>query len=652
MSEHAPVDTGSALGNHRASLSDLDEIAGGRLTPDAEQRILAAEHSRRMLLVRAVTEAAESHGAEDLSPLPSLRTAVALLVRAERESPEAVAALLDHPGTGVWAVRMLKLLGSSDRPDGEGSASRLAGPRLWEELGYLHCLAASAVLRAAVPARVHLPVRAGGVALPTLGWIDVPPTASRGCGTVVPRTAMLFVPPPGGGPAVLTVGGRQLALPADLRQAHGAWQPLSTVSWVPGGQRRALLLDDRDPYRDFRASPAESAPRPLTGPDAQSWRRLLREAEGMLSRRHPQAAQMVSVALRVLVPLPRSPRFRIASATFNEAFGCALISLPPSALELAVTMVHEARHSTLNGLLHQFPLWKDPAPGPNQPLFYAPWRGDPRPGSGLLHGAYAFAGVRDFWAAERHALTGPTAELAHFEFAVWREAVTGALRTLRNCADLTVLGRRFIDRMTEEAAGLSEESIPARPRVLAQDETADLWAVWRARHTRPPSDQMRLLTRWWLRGGDPDNAPGIRSQLRADFRFQSPHMRGELRRLLLTEPDALPAHARSDATRAARHPALVAADLALLTGQADRAAAHYRKVVAEQPQSPAAWPGLGLALSALDCPPAARALLHRPEVVRALHRQVSTERGQPPDPVGVADWVGRISAMYTHAELG
>ncbi|WP_223281527.1 aKG-HExxH-type peptide beta-hydroxylase [Streptomyces antnestii] len=112
------------------------------------------------------------------------------------------------------------------------------------------------------------------------------------------------------------------------------------------------------------------------------------------------------------------------------------------------------RVPALRALSHQIQLVDRATGGPHaDALLYAPWRTDPRPPWGLLHGTYAFTGVADFWRTERHALTGPRADLAHFEFAVWRDAVAIALRTLADQPGLTPWGRRF-DGGQEQAHGL------------------------------------------------------------------------------------------------------------------------------------------------------------------------------------------------------
>lgn len=624
------------LARYRIPASDIDALARGRVPLGTGRRLSDTERGRRMLMLRAVADTARDGAADLRSPLLPMRHALGVLVRVEQIRPDVVRDMLEHPGTGIWAVRVLDRL-AAERGPGPAAA---AAPPLWVELGYLHSLAATALLRSGLEGTIRVPVRDGAVALPTLGRVRL---AAPVVGTEDDRYgwATLHLPPPGGGPTLLTAADRTVAVPPDLSTRQEPWLPLRVIPLASEGRRvpTRLVLEDSDPYRDFRADARNPPSRYLTDREAGRWRMLVSEAFDILTTRHPHTAALVTAALRVLVPLPEAPRFRIASASHNEAFGSAVIALPPDARDLAVTMVHEARHSILNGLLHQLPLLADTAAA--EPRHYAQWRTDPRPLSGLLHGAYAFAGVAEFWRTERHAVRGPQADLAHFEFAVWSRGVLAALDTLCVSPGLTPLGRQFVTCLADESRPWADEAVPARAHAWALDETADLKAVWRARHLRPPRGAVDSWADCWLSGADPKTAPAIRSRLRPDPNAGSPDVRGEFRRILLADPGLLPARVReTDASR--RPPAMTAADIHLLHGDPARAAQGYIRVLAAAPGLPSAWAGLGLAAEQLGEPSAARALLRHPEAVRALHGNLAETTRRAPDPLALADWVGRV----------
>jgi HEXXH motif-containing protein len=92
---------------------------------------------------------------------------------------------------------------------------------------------------------------------------------------------------------------------------------------------------------------------------------------------------------------------------------------------------------------------------------YAPWRDDPRPHVGLLHGAYAHLGVAAFWRRRTTAETD-RAVLRHagVEYVRWREAALEVCDGLLSEAPLTALGRRFVLGMSDEMAGWRKDVMP------------------------------------------------------------------------------------------------------------------------------------------------------------------------------------------------
>jgi hypothetical protein len=90
-------------------------------------------------------------------------------------------------------------------------------------------------------------------------------------------------------------------------------------------------------------------------------------------------------------------------------------------------------------------------------------------------------------------------------------------------------------------------------------------------------------------------------------------------------------------------PGATAADFAYVTGRLTDAVRGYRAELAADADRPASWVGLGLALSGLGAP-AARALLHYPEVIRAVHRRIRARTPTVPIPDDLAAWIHRF--MY------
>ncbi|WP_432167349.1 HEXXH motif domain-containing protein [Streptomyces sp. bgisy031] len=619
------------LTRHQVPVADLEAIATGRITAPTGTRMAAAERSRRMLMLRALT-AAEGETEHSAGPLPPLAHAFELLARAEALDPRAVASVLGHPPVGVWAVRLLGRLRT-------GAGPRPGEPPLWREAGYAHALAAAAALRAGLPARVRVPAWAGKVILPTVGHavLDDAPGDHD----------VATLETDGRGAARVTLGPHAVELPAAPHLPAPGWHPARLLSWTAREPGPGVLLDDADPYRDFRS--AWPPPAPLTDGESDTWQRHLHDAARLLGARHPDAARMVPLVLNSLVPLPGTPRFRASSASYAEAFGSALVSLPRDAVDFAVTLVHESRHSVLNGLSHQIQLVDRSARAPRQDtLLYAPWRTDPRPPWGLLHGTYAFTGVADFWRTERHALTGHRAVLAHFEFAVWRDAVAIALRTLAGQPGLTPWGRRFVAEMARQTAPWAGDDVPAEALAPAEAELADLRSTWCSHNLAPDPAATRSLADHRLGGGPVEEAAVPRSRLRADSPLRQPELRCELRRLHIADEGTFTPDTRARLSGRERSPELLEADMCLLRGgpaNAARAVDRYRAVLNGAPGTRPAWVGLGLALEASGEGAPATALLHRPELVRALALEELARGGRTPDPLDLARWTARIPGL-------
>jgi hypothetical protein len=86
-------------------------------------------------------------------------------------------------------------------------------------------------------------------------------------------------------------------------------------------------------------------------------------------------------------------------------------------------------------------------------------------------------------------------------------------------------------------------------------------------------------------------------------------------------------------------PGVTLADLAYAKGQFSVAASGYRDELAGDPDSPAAWVGLGLSLAEVGSVHASRALLTRPELVRAVYRKLGDGAPRPEE---LAEWIGRL----------
>jgi HEXXH motif-containing protein len=512
--------------------------------------------------------------------------------------------VMAHPYTGSWAGYTTRLL-----------SRQISGVwPFWVHVGYVYTLAAAAAIRAGIGFQISVPVWHGDVILPTLGLVRLP---SNEPGPVAEISG-------DHGQVEVRSGSTTVGLPADLSTDTPVWWSIRRLAARANSRTFTVRLDDVDPYR---GTYEPLGPQRVSTSEAVAWQELMADAWTLIAHSIPDFAEALRVGFDSVAPRPLA-LFRAPSGSSSDAFGSAVIGRPPDAPSLAAMLVHEFQHSRLSGLLHMTPLWK----ADSRERFYVPWRDDPRPVGGAVQGLYAFFGVTAFW----RALADPSDRRSAFEFAYHREATWRVVKALRHDTALTETGRRFVDVITEVLGPWQHEPIAADVVEAARRTAVDHYLGWRLRHVRPEPAVVRDLADAWLADRAPkrselptDRTPtpvpdGNWSDARADLsRLEMTKGRTSLLGSWQTVPDAK------------------SADLALVTGRFADAVRAYRADLMEDPDRPTSLAGLTLALSAVDTSPATRTLLHRPELVRAVHRSVRSRTKSSVSPEDVADWIGR-----------
>ncbi|MFV2085576.1 HEXXH motif domain-containing protein [Micromonospora sp. LOL_021] len=527
-----------------------------------------------------------------------------LVVAADRADPGVAEDVLAQPQVGIWAAHLLRRLNGWDQGSGT--------PPLWAEAGYLHTLAASAAIRAGLTFELTVPARDGMVVLPTIGSAAVPDAG------------------PWSTAHISCVNGVFEVLAADgspVGPGTGAWRPPIIVTATADGLALSVELMDRDRYRDLRGP---AAPRSLSPTEVTQWQRLLAEAWSILVREQPERAPAIAATLRALTPVQSRERFRYLSASGGEAFGNVLLSGLDDAVDLAVTLVHETQHQKLGALLHLLTFHDEDA----DRRYYAPWRDDPRPLSGLLQGVYAFAGITEFWS--RHQ-SPEHADLAGFELSLWRGQTSGSLQTLIASGRLTLRGRQFLELLHGPVQACLDKPVPGPVERLARMAAIDHRAMWRGHHLVVDPASAEALADAWRRGR-PAVVPAGNCRVTPST---SPEVglfdtRAVLIRHQLTDPAAMRRMRDNPDLLTATVSGARPADALLISGDRWAAQAAYAEIIAADPASVHAWVGLGLARSEQTGDAAARALLSRPELVLAVASLLEPS----PDPVRLAAWLG------------
>ncbi|HEX2315843.1 MAG TPA: HEXXH motif domain-containing protein, partial [Thermomonospora sp.] len=390
---------------HRLPAAHFDRLAAGLGDPATIRMLREAELSRLLLALRALLDGAGRSRAEG----------VELLARAQRRAPGTVADLLLYPHVAAWISACLRRLHG-----GDGDAAALD-----TDLAHLSGVAAAAAIRAGLEVDVTVRARGGVVTLPSLGGAEVGPPAFGGDAAVRTTSRGVEISSP----------HRVVVVPADPHSDGPGWRGLRRLAAVCGGRTLDLYLDDLDPFRDNHG--LGPAPR-LPEEDLAAWRRATEAAWAVLARHHPHRAEAIATGLTTLVPLATDGGRRELSATSAEAPGAVALTPPADPLLLAESLVHEFQHVKLCALLDLLPL-HEPDDGTR---FYAPWRDDPRPLGGLLHGAYAYLGVTDFWGRQQQVMTGDDRVFAQYAFVLWRDQTLGAIGRIEGSGRLTGAGER------------------------------------------------------------------------------------------------------------------------------------------------------------------------------------------------------------------
>lgn len=412
---------------HRLTADSFAALSAGGGGAAAVRELAAAQYSKHLILLAGVLDAAPAGEQRLLA-----RDGYELLAEARRADRTAAETVIGHPSVGSWAQQTLQACrGAPAMPGAEPS-------------GLLNVAAAAAV-RAGLTARFEVPASGGAVMLPSLGAASV-------TGDMAPMRVS-------GGRAEV---GR-VEVPADPHQDAPGWRGLRRVR----AGTLDLLIDDMDPFR-LPGLP-DLAPRAAVQP----WGAALRGAWQVLESRHPEVAAEVAAGIRVIVPRT-TPRSGAVSTTSPQAFGAIGMSLPPGPVVTGETLAHEIQHLKLGALQHIVTL----ALPDNESRYYAPWREDPRPLSGLFQGSYAYLGVAGFWRRERGSSgSRPRAEV---EYARWREATGLGIDTIQSSQRLTTAGQDFVAGMRRALDSWSGDRVPARAQAEADRAARAHLARWQA----------------------------------------------------------------------------------------------------------------------------------------------------------------------------
>ena len=381
-----PAEPGGTRPVHKLPVGGFDALAAGPGDPATVTLLVQMRLSLTRALVAAV--ASEASRGPGRRPDPALATAAAegwaVLCDLDVSHPDAVADIFAYPYTHAWAIRCLNPPSGADQ---ELDRAHLAG------------LAAASALRAGVTVELPLPVRDGLLHLPSLGALHV--------GARADRTVPVAVAP-----------GRLTA--RDVM----AWQTVRQVA----GSGLWVAVEDLDPFRNCQQWPTVGR---LSGRQWLAWHGGLAAAAGRLASGVPAYAEALAACLRAVVPL-RPIRAGMRSATSRHAFGAIALTFPADPAGFEEMLVHEFQHAKLFGLCDFYDL----VDKTDIRQLRVPWRQDPRPVEGVLHGTYAHLAL-----AQLSRSRGAAGRQSWLRYRTW---VRDACEALYETKALTRDGERFV----------------------------------------------------------------------------------------------------------------------------------------------------------------------------------------------------------------
>ncbi|WP_067566670.1 HEXXH motif domain-containing protein [Nocardia acidivorans] len=586
---------------------DIDDAAAelftGYGTEAAVARMMSGTLSMRIILLRTLIAeiASDRPEADDAA---GLSAAYGRLLELQRSHPETVQALLAYPHTGVWLSRVLHRA----RAEGGDSAAVQAIP-LWADLGYLGWLAAAGTMASSAGGSLRVVVRDGVVMLPGIGLARVGAVGEFGHRELRWEDGSIEFG---------TEAGELIRVAFPVHESGVAWRPLRRLR--PGSGEPEVLFDELDPFRYLHSDP----PAPLATDEIDTWRTAFADAWRLLRHDHPRYLTPMRGCLRMITPLTARPVAASTSHTAYHGVGCVYTTAPADPCTLAMSLIHEIQHSKFAMLTDQVLLFDND----ETCRFYAPWRDDPRPILGLLHGIYAFFGVTDFWRVHRYA-DCHRSMLSHTEFELWRRQLAVAIAQAQGSGLLTATGARLAATLSAGAEPWSREEVPDQARRAASEIMTAHRTFWQVRNRSVrDADLVELTERWLAR-----TAPGIVLPPARDVdqstipeRHRRLHLSAQLK---LNDPAAARTIARPDQPRG---------DHAYLAGEWSAAVEMYALELAIDPLRPQLWAGLAAALPKAFPGNTFEILEYRAEVAAGLLRRVQEVDGAT-DVVELVRWL-------------
>lgn len=187
------------------------------------------------------------------------------------------------------------------------------------------------------------------------------------------------------------------------------------------------------------------------------WQSVLEESLGWIEQANALLYEEIIGWTTAFVPVVSKSVEVHLSVTFHQSPSIMALSWTPDSTVMSEAIVHEYHHQKLNALMDVTDLM---AGAYSEAIYYSPWRPDPRPLSGIYHGAFVFQAVLAYWQDffRNGVQTYDTARVQQRMHLVSYQTAA-ALGTLLSEAELTDIGRALVEGM-QSNLDVQSENLP------------------------------------------------------------------------------------------------------------------------------------------------------------------------------------------------
>ncbi len=208
----------------------------------------------------------------------------------------------------------------------------------------------------------------------------------------------------------------------------------------------------------------------------RAWALTFGSAASRIALFSPAVAAACQRLAPCILPLHFSSGVAFSSSSSEHVLGLTFLPAVPEVDDVAESLIHEALHQKLFHLESvASPFQKD---SPTEERYYSPWRTDARPLRMVLHGAYVFVGVGDYW---HWRSTNDDAPQSRGVALLRALQSLRAVETVHRHAHLSSVGQKIVSAINRHAERLAEmhsdipEASAVHERLCAH---RDMHAAW------------------------------------------------------------------------------------------------------------------------------------------------------------------------------